>query len=79
MTCDNFRKFKGQCPQVRFYRSNVGLILLCIILGCFHITKAGLGSCRREYMTYKSPNIYNLPLYRKILLSLVPIRWFSDL
>ena len=76
---ENFLKFLGQCPQVRFYWSNIRLILLRIILGCFHITKAGLGSCHREDMVYKSPNIYNLPLIGNILLKLVPIRWFLNL
>lgn len=70
-------KFKGQCPQIWFYKNKVKTIQICIIFGCFHITKAGLRSCHRDCMTHKPQIIYSLPPYTKSLLSLVSDKLFS--
>lgn len=48
------------------------VLLIHIVLGCFHTTTVRLSSCNRGCMVNKAKNIYYLSLYRKSLLTPAP-------
>lgn len=53
-------KFKRQGPELKFYWNRAKLIHLCIMYGCFPITKAKSNCCNRDH-TASKPKIFMAP------------------
>lgn len=65
MTCGGNRKFKFQCPPIKFYWHTAMPTCVPVVCGWFPIVTAGPSCHERHYMVCKAENIYHLALYGK--------------